>query len=140
MNVIRLMLEDNNRKLLDVICTNIVSSCKKLDSELQPVEKSRALSGIKFSNEIAVRCFLRDTRYATLALNCVNNTLVIYKGVRKCEDKYWQPTQVYKTIYNLPTLGNDEKIEEVAQIIDEILDEPIIIPMPEDMLDNQEQE
>lgn len=126
MGIIKLMLEDNNNKLLEMICSSITTRDEKLSEEIQPGQRSRTICTIKFGNEIAVRCFLRDKRYVALVLNSVTNNLVLYKGIVKEEGKYWESTNHYKTFYNLISLDDTEVLEDLIHAIDKMLTEPDI--------------
>ena len=121
MGLIKQILEDNNNKLLNMICDSIIRVDKNLKDELQPPQISRNISMISFGDEAAVRCFLRDRKYIILVVNGLNNNLLMYKGIIKGDDGIWEATNHYKTIHNLVTLDDTKVLEEVTKDINNIL-------------------
>lgn len=121
MGLIKQLLEDNNTKLLNMICDSIIRVDKNLKDELQPPQISRNISMISFGDETAVRCFLRDRKYIILVINSLNSSLIMYKGIIKGSDGIWEATNHYKTIDNLVTLDDTKVLEEVTKDINNIL-------------------
>ena len=121
MGVIKQIVEDNNNKLLNMICDSIIRVDKNLKDELQPPQISRNISMISFGDEAAVRCFLRDRKYIILVVNSLNSSLIMYKGIIKGSDGIWEAINHYKTIDNLVTLDDTKVLEEVTKDINNIL-------------------
>jgi hypothetical protein len=121
MGIFKQMIKDNNNKMLDIVCESIVNIDKSLKDDLVPSDVSRTIPTIKFVDAVAVRCFIRNTKYVTLIINSLNNNLIMYKGKTKGEDGYWEASNHYKTMYGLGSLDDNKVIEEITKDINKVL-------------------
>lgn len=121
MGVFKQIIIDANNKILNTVCDSIIKINNDLKDELQSPEISRKIPTIKFVDAVALRCFLRDTKYLILIVNSTNNNLIMYKGKLKNNDSYWEAANHYKTIYGIDSLDDDKVMEEIAKNIDDLL-------------------